>query len=267
MISIAPAGLFRSVPDADYLGFWDGGRLNPNAVVRFLRFSKADVARIAAVSPASVRFDHKIPADVLDRLTQIASVCGLVAQHFDGDASKTALWFTMANPSLDHIAPREMILLGRYEALRRFVVQALEHSAAGRMTTSDGPAAADGFTPADVVAATEADSVPPLILSHQASISALCLRYGVRQLSLPGSILRAQLDSGPVDGETGNVDLIVEFGPPGHASAAPQYADFRRELERLLARPLDLLELSAMQDCRLKRIIQRTLLRIYGVVA
>jgi len=255
MIAIAPAGLFRSIPDRDYLGFWNGRKLNPTAVVKFLHFSKVDVARIAGVSPASVRFDHKIPADVLDRLTQIAGVCGLVAQHFDGDASRTALWFTMANPLLEHIAPREMILLGRSEALRRFVVRALEDDAVARMTTSDG------------VVPTEADSVPPLILSHQAGISALCLRYGVRQLALSGSFLRAELDSGPMDGEPGNVDMVVEFGPPGHAAAAPQFVDFSRELARLLGRPIELLELSAMQDCRLKRIIQRTQVRIYGVVA
>jgi predicted nucleotidyltransferase len=251
--SIATAGLFRSIPDSDYLGFWGGGRLDPYAVVRFLHFSKADVASIAGVSPASVRFDHKIPADVLARLTQIAGVCGLVAQYFDGDASKTALWFTMANPLLDHIAPREMILLGRGEALRRFIVQELERNAAARMTTSDGVAATHGATP------LTADSVPPLILSHQASISALCLRYGVRQLSL--------LESDRIDVEPGDVDMVVEFGPPGHASAAPQYGDFRRELGRLLGHPIDLLELSAMQDCRLKRFIQRTQVRIYGVVA
>jgi predicted nucleotidyltransferase len=261
MISSTPAGLFRSIPDTDYLGFWDGRRLNPMAVVRFLRFSKADVARIATVSPASVRFDRKIPADVLDWLAQIAGVCGLVAQHFDGDASKTALWFTMENPLLDHIAPRQMILLGRFEALRRFVVQALEHDAVARLSTSAHITTSDGVAPAD------ADSVPPLILSHQAGISALCLRYGVRQLAVAGSILRAEFDSGPGDADPGPVDMIVEFGPPGHAAAAPQYVDFKRELGLLLGRPIDLLELSAMQDCRLKRIIQRTQVRIYGVLA
>jgi predicted nucleotidyltransferase len=255
MIGGAPVGLFGSIPDRDYLGFWQGGKLNPVAVVRFLRFSKADVARIALVSPASVRFDRKIPAPVLERLAQIAIVCGHVAQHFDGNAPRTAAWFMTGNAHLGDLSPRDMILRGRYEALRRFVMQALAHDAAGQLTPSGAVA--------DTEPGAEPGDLPPLILAHQAAISALCLRYGVRQLALFGAILRKDFDA--VD--SGDIDLVVEFGPPGQASAARQYGDFKRGLGQLLGRAVDLLELSAMQDCRLKRIIQRTQMRIYATAA
>jgi len=251
MIGGAPVGLFGSIPDRDYLGFWQGGKLNPVAVVRFLRFSKADVARIALVSPASVRFDRKIPAPVLERLAQIAIVCGHVAQHFDGNAPRTAAWFMTGNAHLGDLSPRDMILRGRYEALRRFVMQALEHDAAGQLTGSGGGAD------------TEPGELPPLILAHQAGISALCLRYGVRQLALFTAVLRQEFDAD----EPGDIGLVVEFGPSGQVSAARQYGDFKRGLGQLLGRGVDLLELSAMQDCRLKRIIQRTQTRIYATAA
>ena len=66
---------------------------------------------------ASVRFGHKIPEDVLDRLTEIANVCELVVQHFAGNAAKTALWFRTPRPLLGGAAPRDMIRFARYGKL------------------------------------------------------------------------------------------------------------------------------------------------------
>jgi hypothetical protein len=97
--------------------------------MRFLELRKPDVAKIAGVAPSSVRFDQKIPKDVLDRLMEIANICGLVAQFFEGDVAKTALWFRTKNPLLGNISPRDMIRYGRYEKLRRFVMDALEENA------------------------------------------------------------------------------------------------------------------------------------------
>jgi len=121
--------LFRTVPEHDYLNFWPGSQFDPQHVVRFLELSKPDVAKIASVAPSSVRFDQKIPRDVLERLTEIANVCGLVAQFFQGDVTKTSLWFRTKNPLLGNISPRDMIRYGRYEKLRRFVMDALEENA------------------------------------------------------------------------------------------------------------------------------------------
>jgi hypothetical protein len=121
--------LFRTVPEHDYLNFWPGSQFDPQHVVRFLELSKPDVAKIASVAPSSVRFDQKIPKDVLERLMEIANVCGLVAQFFQGDAAKTALWFRTKNPLLGNISPRDMIRYGRYDKLRRFVMDALEENA------------------------------------------------------------------------------------------------------------------------------------------
>jgi hypothetical protein len=122
---MAASALFRTVADKDYLGFWANETLNARAVARFLDLDKHDVAKVAHVAPASVRFDGKIPKEVLDRLEEIANICALVAQHFDGNVVKTALWFKTNNPLLGNIAPRDMIRYGRYEKLRRFVVEAL----------------------------------------------------------------------------------------------------------------------------------------------
>jgi hypothetical protein len=128
--------LFKTVPERDYLQFWHNDRFEPQRVVRFLELTKADVAKVANVASASVRFDQKIPKDVLDRFLEIANVCGLVAQFFNGDIVKTSLWFRTKNPLLGNLSPRDMIRYGRYEKLRRFVMEALEENAA--VTSSSG---------------------------------------------------------------------------------------------------------------------------------
>lgn len=124
------AMLFRTVADRDYLEFGSGESFNPHLVAQFLELSKLEVAKVAGVAPASVRFDQKIPKDVRDRLLEIGNICGLVAQFFAGDVAKTALWFKTKNPLFGNISPRDMIRYGRYEKLRRFVMSALEENAA-----------------------------------------------------------------------------------------------------------------------------------------
>lgn len=66
----------------------------------------------------------EIPKDLKDRLEQIANICALVAEYFDGDQDKTVLWFKSPNPMLGNITPRDMIRFGRYKKLMAFVVEA-----------------------------------------------------------------------------------------------------------------------------------------------
>lgn len=85
------------------------------------------------------RYDSikKIPKVVAKRLAEIANIAELVAQHFEGDSAKTALWFKTKNPLFGGISPRDMIRYGRYAKLQRFVTEALQHSVE---TTSRGSA-------------------------------------------------------------------------------------------------------------------------------
>jgi|SRR5450631_3678954 len=238
-------GLFRTVAVMDYLGFWADNRLNARAVVRFLALDKREVAKATGVAVASVRFDEKMPTSVLDRLEEIANTCALVAQFFDGDVAKTALWFKTKNPRFGDAAPREMIRDGRYEKVRKFVVEALD----ARTTSAPVEEHVDG-------------NVPAMIEHRRGDIARLCERYGVRELALFGSILRSDFDPASSD-----VDAAVKFGPPTDHSLARQYFDFKQALEHLLSRPVDLVELEAMPDTRLKRIIEHTKVPIYAAAA
>jgi hypothetical protein len=123
--SSSASALFATVNRTDYLGFSGQEGFRPRALVDFLSLSNADVAHISGLSKNSVRYDSDIPKDMLERLEQIASICNLVAQFFDGSAEKTALWFTTKNPMLGDMTPRDMIRFGRYDKLRRFVIGAI----------------------------------------------------------------------------------------------------------------------------------------------
>lgn len=122
-------GLYDTVSKSDPLEFWANHGLDYSRVSNFLELNKKELSKVAGVSAQSVRFDHKIPNDLKERLEQIANICNLVAEFFDGDAERTALWFRTPNPMLGDLSPRDMIRYGRYKRLQKFVLNAREESA------------------------------------------------------------------------------------------------------------------------------------------
>ena len=116
--------LFATVPE-DLLHLGVGKSLDAKRVTTLLSLKKDDVSKIATVAPASVRYDDSMPTAVRERMEEIASVMNMVAQAFQGNEDKTVAWFKARNPLLGDISPRDMIRLGRYERLRRFVMNAL----------------------------------------------------------------------------------------------------------------------------------------------
>lgn len=120
--------LFDSVPN-DYLSFGQGAGFNAKEVQNFLGLKKDDVSRLASVSPKSVRFDDAMPEPVRERLEEIGSTINMVAKVFGGDANKTAAWFRARNPLLGDVSPRDMIRLGRFERLRKFIINAMTEDA------------------------------------------------------------------------------------------------------------------------------------------
>jgi hypothetical protein len=116
--------LFGNVARQDHLHFKQDGHLDYRKVASFLDLSKKDLSAIADVERSSVRFDEKIPADLAQRLDEIANIANLVAEVFGGDAEKTALWFKTPNYMLGEVAPRDMIRMGRYKRLLKFIQEA-----------------------------------------------------------------------------------------------------------------------------------------------
>lgn len=117
--------IFSTVPEKDYLSFFEDDKPNYNRVVDFLNFKKEDISKATEVPLSSVRWDNKIPKELHERIKEWAILLNLVAEHFKGDAKKTALWFTTPNPLLGNISPRDMIRFGRYKRLFKFIFNAL----------------------------------------------------------------------------------------------------------------------------------------------
>lgn len=120
-MSVNAQQFFNTVPKGDPLHFWANHGLDYNRLTEFLDLDKSALSKVAGVSKSSVRFDERIPRDLKDRMEQIAIICSLVAEYFDGDVEKTAMWFKTMNPMLGNIAPRDMIRLGRYKKLQKFI--------------------------------------------------------------------------------------------------------------------------------------------------
>lgn len=122
--STAGFSLFDSVPE-DYFHFGEGKSFQPKLVPDALGLKREDVSRLASVSVKSVRYDNAIPEPVRERLEEIGITVNMVAKFFDGDVDKTVTWFKARNPMLGDVSPRDMIRLGRFERLRKFIINAI----------------------------------------------------------------------------------------------------------------------------------------------
>jgi uncharacterized protein (DUF2384 family) len=123
-----PSSLFDTVPKQDYLSLFPDGGTDYSKIVRLLDFKKNDVARASNIAVQSVRYDHpRMPKELEDRLKEWAVALNLVAQFF-GDETKTVLWFKTPNPLLGDMTPRDMIRIGRFRKLRRFIQNALSEN-------------------------------------------------------------------------------------------------------------------------------------------
>ena len=78
-------------------------------------------------------------------------------------------------------------------------------------------------------------------------------RYGVRRLDAFGSITRNDFDL-----QHSDIDLVAEFAPPPDGDMLAQYFDFKQQMETLLNRPIDLIELQAVRNQRLRHEIEAT---------
>ena len=117
--------IFANVPKQDYLSFFKNDKPVYNRIIDFLDFKKEDISKATEVPLSSVRYDEKIPRELHERIIEWAMLLNLVAEYFNGDATKTALWFTTPNPLLGNISPRDMIRFGRYKKLFKFIFNAL----------------------------------------------------------------------------------------------------------------------------------------------
>ena len=126
-MQLSSTDLFGNVPKNNYFEFYENNKPDYKKVVDCLEFKKQDVALATQCPTNSIRYDENMPKELKDRIEEWANLLQLVAQFFK-DEHKTLLWFRMPNPLLGNISPKDMIRIGRYKKLLKFVQHALSQN-------------------------------------------------------------------------------------------------------------------------------------------
>jgi uncharacterized protein len=98
----------------------------------------------------------------------------------------------------------------------------------------------------------------PLIEDNLEEIGRLCRLHGVRKLEAFGSILRQDFDP-----QRSDVDVLVEFQPQV-ANSFSNFLDLKEALESLFGRRVDLVELRAIRNRRLRHHIEQSKSPVYA---
>jgi predicted nucleotidyltransferase len=85
----------------------------------------------------------------------------------------------------------------------------------------------------------------PDIAEKREALADLCRRYGVERLEVFGSAARGT----DFDRDRSDADFLVTFTPAARNDLAA-FADLKEALERLLGRPVDLVEREAIETSR-----------------
>lgn len=94
---------------------------------------------------------------------------------------------------------------------------------------------------------------------HRQALADLCRKHRVRRLDVFGSAARGDFNEGASD-----VDLLVEFDDRPHADRADAYLGFLTDVEALLRRRIDLVEVSAVRNPYLLRGIEESRELVYA---
>jgi predicted nucleotidyltransferase len=101
-----------------------------------------------------------------------------------------------------------------------------------------------------------------LVTHNLEKIAELCRKHGVKRLELFGSAARDDFD--PVRSD---VDFMVEFFPYEPQGFGDKYFVMMRELEELLGRHVDLVEVGCVRNPYVRASIERTKVSIYDAAA
>lgn len=126
----ATQDIFNTVPKKKYLPIYHAnGSMDPQEVTKLLSLKKKDIATATSVPINSVRFDNaRAPKELVERIKEWGVALEKVAEYFDGDLEKTALWFSLENPLLGNVSPRDMIRFGRFKKLFKFILNSLNEN-------------------------------------------------------------------------------------------------------------------------------------------
>ncbi len=89
------------------------------------------------------------------------------------------------------------------------------------------------------------------------AIKGLCDKHKVKELYIFGSVLTNKFS------DSSDIDILIQFGKVELMDYFDNYMDFKEELERLLNRPVDLVENQAIRNPVFRKIVDREKKLIY----
>ena len=118
--------IFNTVPESVKMNVFEGSMPRYDKITEILDLDKTQMSKAVGMAKNNMRFDERMPKELKERLTEIASIIELVGNFFNGDLDKTIMWFRLPNPVFGGISPRNMIRYGRYKKLLTFVTKSLD---------------------------------------------------------------------------------------------------------------------------------------------
>jgi len=96
-----------------------------------------------------------------------------------------------------------------------------------------------------------------LIDKNIGAIRELCDQHNVKELYLFGSVLTNKFSS------SSDIDILIQFGKIELMDYFDNYMDFKEKLEKLLNRPIDIVENQAIRNPIFRKIVDREKKLIY----
>lgn len=115
-------GLFKTVAQQDYIGISKAGI---KAVIEFLNLDEYDISKTCGLSKKRTTQTSRLPRHAQETLEEIGDTINITTSFYEGDLSKTAMWFRTPNPMLNDLTPRDMVRFGMHEKLRKFIIDAV----------------------------------------------------------------------------------------------------------------------------------------------
>lgn len=96
-----------------------------------------------------------------------------------------------------------------------------------------------------------------LIQKHIKNLKLLCNKFHVAELYVFGSILTANFN------KKSDIDFLVQFSDVDAREYFDNYMDFKENLEKLLSRNIDLVEVQTLKNPVLKESVENNKILIY----
>ncbi len=103
--------------------FTEMGDPDVDQTARLLEVSRNQLAETFGLSADQIR-PERLSSLAKERIGELAGTLELVADIFKGDQKKTIFWIKTPNPHFGGMSPRSLIVRGRYNKVKQFVLAA-----------------------------------------------------------------------------------------------------------------------------------------------